>query len=274
MNESIFIPKFTNKGLLREFKSDKLNIKEYENRDALGKDAARTVAQIMKNVIDQKGKVRVVFASAPSQNDFLNYLKAESTIDWSKVYAFHMDNYVGLPIDHPQSFSQFLIDRLFIDLPEVNFFPINSDSKNPEEEVKRYKALLLEEPIDVMILGIGESGHLAFIDPPFCDFNDDSFFKISPLDDETLIQQVHDGCFDKMEDVPKTAYTLTIDACLSCPFTIAIVPTELKAKAIKAVVEGAIITEVPASKLQTKENAWLLIDKNSGKLIKNKSNLL
>jgi glucosamine-6-phosphate deaminase len=267
MSKSIFTPDFKNKGLVREFQSNQLHIKEYENRNLLGKDAAQAVATIIKDLIKEKGKVRIVFASAPSQNDFLNYLKAEKDIDWSKVYAFHMDNYVGLPIDHPQSFSQFLIDRLFKDLPDVNFFPINSEAENPDEEVKRYKRLLLEEPIDIMILGIGESGHLAFIDPPFCDFDDDSFFKISPLDEETLIQQVHDGCFVKMDDVPKTAYTLTIDACLSCPFTIAIVPTELKAKAIEKVVEGPIITDVPASKLQTKENAWLLIDKDSGKLL-------
>jgi len=267
MNKAMYSTNFSNNELIREFKKGKLHIKEYENRDVLGEDAAQVVATMMKNLITEKGKVRMVFASAPSQNDFLNYLKKEKNIDWSKVYAFHMDNYVGLPIDHPQSFSQFLIDRIFKNLPDVNFFPINSEAKNPEEEVKRYKALLLEEPIDIMILGIGESGHLAFIDPPFCDFDDDSFFKISPLDEETLIQQVHDGCFVKKEDVPKTAYTLTIEACLSCPFTIAIVPTQLKAKAIKAVVEGQITTEVPASKLQTKENAWLMIDKESGSFL-------
>jgi glucosamine-6-phosphate deaminase len=268
MDKSIFQPSFKNIGLIREFISDKLHVKEYENRIDLGKDAAQAVAKIMKELIHKKGKVRMMFASAPSQNDFLKYLKIEKGIDWSKVYAFHMDNYVGLPIDHPQSFSQFLRDSLFNDLPEVNFFPIDSGAIDPESEVKRYKNLLLEEPIDIMILGIGESGHLAFIDPPFCDFNDDSFFKISPLDDETLVQQVHDGCFDKTEDVPKTAYTLTIAACLASPFTIAIVPTALKAKAIRAVVDGPIFTKIPASKLQTKKNAWLLIDKDSGRLLK------
>jgi glucosamine-6-phosphate deaminase len=264
---NIFSPEFTNNGLIREFNSRKLHIKEYENRDLLGKDAATAVAGIMKKVIEQNGKVRMVFASAPSQNDFLKYLKEEEGIDWSKVYAFHMDNYVGLPVDHPQSFSQFLIDRLFKFKPEANFYPINSEAADPEEEVKRYKQLLTEEPLDIMILGIGESGHLAFIDPPYCDFDDDAFFKISPLDDETLEQQVHDGCFATKDEVPKTAYTLTIKACLSCPFTIAIVPTELKAKAIKAVVEEPITTKVPASILRTKENAWLLIDKDSGKLL-------
>jgi len=179
-------PKFNGQGLVREFTSNKLHIREYDNRDFLGKDSAGAVADIMNRVINEKGRVRMVFASAPSQNDFLKYLKERDDIDWSKVYAFHMDNYVGLPMDHPQSFSQFLVDRLFKYKPEAHFFPINSAAENPEEEVKRYKALLTEAPIDIMVLGIGESGHLAFIDPPFCDFDDPAFFKISPLDEEDL----------------------------------------------------------------------------------------
>lgn len=260
-------PNFGDGGLVRTLKSAELNIREYENRDLLGIDAAKVVADQLKHYIKVKGKVRIVFASAPSQNDFLKYLNNEEGIDWSKVYAFHMDNYVGLPNDHSESFSQFLVDRLFTNKPEANFYPINSGAVNPNEEVKRYKALLTEAGIDIMILGIGESGHLAFIDPPFCDFDDDSYFKISELDEETLVQQVHDGCFGKMEDVPKTAYTLTVKACLSAEFTIAIVPTQLKAKAILAVVEGEITTQVPASILQTKGNAWLLIDKDSGSLL-------
>jgi len=261
------LPRFTGEGLVREFKSNKLHVREYENRDLLGRDSAQAVADIMNRVIAEKGRVRMVFASAPSQNDFLKYLKEREDIDWSKVYAFHMDNYVGLPMEHPQSFSQFLVDRLFAFKPEAHFFPINSAAKDPEEEVKRYKALLTEEPIDIMILGIGESGHLAFIDPPFCDFNDPAFYKISPLDEETLIQQVHDGCFEKIEDVPKTAYTLTVAACLSADFTIAHVPTKFKANAIKAVVEGSITEKVPASKLQEKDNAWLMIDRDSASLL-------
>ena len=260
-------PKFTGEGLVREFTSNKLHVREYENRDLLGKDSARAVADIMNRVIAEKGKVRMVFASAPSQNDFLSYLKDRNDIDWSKVYAFHMDNYVGLPMDHPQSFSQFLVDRLFKFKPEAHFFPINSAAEDPDEEVRRYKSLLLEAPIDIMILGIGESGHLAFIDPPFCDFDDPAFFKLSPLDEETLIQQVHDGCFEKVEDVPTKAYTLTVAACLSADFTIAHVPTRLKAKAIKAVVEGPVTEKVPASKLQEKENAWLTIDRDSASLL-------
>jgi len=254
-------------GLSREFRADELNVLVYKNRDLLGVSVAKAVATQMRKVIEENGKVRVVFASAPSQNDFLKHIKEEKGIDWSKVYAFHMDNYVGLPIDHEQSFSQFLVDRLFKFIPEANFYPIDSAAENPEEEVKRYKALLTEAPIDIMILGIGESGHLAFIDPPYCDFDDDAFFKVSPLDEETLIQQVHDGCFEKAEDVPQTAYTLTIGACIASPFTVAIVPTKLKAPAIQKVLEGPITTAVPASVLQKKKNTWLFLDTDSASLI-------
>ena len=258
---------FLSEGLVRELMSDKLHVLEYENRDLLGRSAAHTVADIMRRTIDEKGRVRMVFASAMSQTDFLKYLGEEPDIDWTKVYAFHLDDYKEFPPDHEQSFSRFLIDRLFNRVEGVNFFPINSQASDPEDECRRYSSLLKEAPIDIMILGIGESGHLAFIDPSYCDFNDPAIFKTSQLDKETFEQLVHDGCFETVDEVPKSAYTMTVSACLSGLFTIIIVPTALKAKSIKAVVEGPITTQVPASILQKKGNAWLLIDKDSGQLL-------
>ena len=258
---------FSKKGLIREFSADKLHVLEYENRDLLGRSAASAVADLMRRIISEKEKVRMVFASAMSQTDFLKYLGEEPDIDWTKVYAFHLDNYKDFPPDHEQSFSQFLIDRLFSRVKGTRFFPINSDAPDPDEECRRYTALLTAEPIDIMILGIGESGHLAFIDPSYCDFNDTETFKTSELDKETFEQLVHDGCFETVDEVPKSAYTMTIPACLSGLFTIIIVPTTLKAKSIKAVVEGPITTEVPASILKIKETAWLLIDRDSGQLL-------
>jgi len=209
----------------------------------------------------------MVFASAMSQTDFLKYLCDEKDIDWTKVYAFHLDEYKDFPPDHEQSFSRFLIDRLFSKVKDANFYPINSEASESEEECRRYTALLTEAPIDIMILGIGESGHLAFIDPPYCNFNDPKIFKITELDEQSRIQMIHDGCFENLDEVPKTAYTMTVSACLSGLFTIIIVPTALKAKTIKAVLEGPITTEVPASILKTKETGWLLIDKDSGQLL-------
>lgn len=260
-------PDFSRVGLVREVTAGELHVLEYENRDLLGKDAAKTVAGLMRRVIGEKGRVRMVFASAMSQTDFLKYLGEESDIDWSKVSAFHLDDYVNFPSDHPQSFSRFLIDRLFNRTPGVDFNPVNSEAVDPEAECRRYTALLTEAPIDMMILGIGESGHLAFIDPPYCDFNDPETFKLTELDERSREQMIHDGCFERIEEVPRRAYTMTVPACLSGAFTIIIVPTKLKAPTIKAVVEGPITCAVPASILKTKENAWLLIDRDSGSLL-------
>ena len=198
-------PDFSNEGLVREIKSGKLNVREYKNRDLLGRSAAKAVADLMRRTIQEDGRVRMVFASAMSQTDFLKYLGEEKAIDWTKVYAFHLDQYKDFPLDHKESFSRFLEDRLFNKVGKVNFYPINSETKDPDKECRRYAALLDEAPIDIMILGTGESGHLAFIDPPYCDFNDPEMFKVTEIDDASRVQMVHDGCFEKMEYVPKTA---------------------------------------------------------------------
>ncbi len=264
-------PTFGRKGLLREFVREQLHLLEYENRDLLGQSAAQAVADLMRRTITSKGHVRMVFASAMSQVDFLKYLGEEKDIAWSKVSAFHLDNYKNFPSDHEQSFSQFLVDRLFSRVPGAHFFPINSEVDDPDAEIQRYTSLLTEDPIDIMILGIGESGHLAFIDPEFCDFHDPKIFKVTELDQQTRDQLIHDGCFKSLDEVPRTAYSMTIPACLGGVCTIVIVPTARKAKAIQAVVEGPITTKVPASILRSKENAWLLIDRDSGGLLRRRT---
>ncbi len=256
-------PAFKKDGMVREFSADKLHVLEFDTRDLLGRSASAAVADLMRRVIREKGRVRMVFASAMSQVDFLKYLGEEPNLDWKKVTAFHLDEYVNFPSDHPQSFSRFLIDRIFSRTPGVDFHPVNSEAKDPEAECVRYASLLSEAPIDIMILGIGESGHLAFIDPPYCDFNDPETFKLTDLDEQSRVQMIHDGCFENIEEVPSHAYTMTVPACLSGAFTIIIVPTALKAKTIKAVVEGPIVCDVPASILKTKENSWLLLDRDS-----------
>jgi glucosamine-6-phosphate deaminase len=260
-------PSFLRNGLVREFMCEKLHVLEYENRDILGRSASHAISDLMRRVISEKGRVRMVFASAMSQTDFLKYLGKESDIDWTKVFAFHLDQYRDFPIDDEQSFSRFLIDRLFSRVEGANFFPINSEAPDAGEECRRYASLIEEAPIDIMILGIGESGHLAFIDPEYCDFNDPETFKTTKLDEQTREQMRHDGGLESIDEVPREAYTMTIPTCLSGSFTIDLVPTALKAKTIKAVLEGPITTEVPASILRTKENAWLLIDKDSGQLL-------
>ena len=260
-------PNFPTDSLVRTLKSGKLTVLEYENRDTLGSSASKAISELMRSVIKEKGRVRMVFASAMSQTEFLKCLGEEADIDWTKVYAFHLDEYLDFPSDHEQSFAKFLTDRLFDRVKVAHFYPINSEAPDPEEECRRYGSLLSESPIDIMILGIGESAHLAFIDPPYCDFNDPETFKTTKLDDQSREQMVHDGCFTSFEEVPKQAYTMTVPTCLTGLATIILVPTKLKAQAIKKVVDGPITTQVPASILQEKENSWLLIDRDSGSLL-------
>lgn len=260
-------PDFSRNGVVREFEKEHLHVLVFENRDLLGRSSAQAVADLMRRVIAEKGRVRMVFASAMSQVDFLKYLGEERGIDWTRVTAFHLDDYVNFPMSHPQSFSRFLIDRLFSRTPGVDFHPVDSEAKDPAAECRRYAALLNEAPIDIMILGIGESGHLAFIDPPYCDFNDPETFKLTDLDERSRQQMIHDGCFDHIEEVPCRAYTMTVPACLGGAFTVVIVPTKLKAPTIREVIEGPVTKEVPASILRKKENAWLLLDRDSASLL-------
>jgi glucosamine-6-phosphate deaminase len=260
-------PQFPRSGLVRQFTRDTLHVLEFENRDLLGRSAAAAVADLMRRKIAVEDRVRMVFASAMSQVDFLRYLGETTEIDWTRVYAFHLDNYKDFLSDHEQSFSRFLVDRLFSRVRGAHFFPIDSQAVNPEEEVRRYAALLGEAPIDIMVLGIGESGHLAFIEPEFCDFEDPATFKVTELNEQTRRQMIHDRCFKRIEEVPRAAYSMTIPACLSGSFSVIIVPTALKARAVEAVVQGPITPAVPASILRTKENAWLLIDTDSGRFL-------
>ncbi len=260
-------PDFSHDGLVRGFEKENLHVLVFENRDLLGKSAAKAVADLMRRVIAEKGRVRMVFASAMSQVDFLKYLGEERNFDWKSVTAFHLDDYVNFPKSHPQSFSRFLIDRLFSRTPGVDFHPVDSEASDPAAECRRYTALLNEAPIDIMILGIGESGHLAFIDPPYCDFDDPETFKLTDLDERSREQMIHDGCFDRIEEVPRRAFTMTVPACLGGAFTVVIVPTALKAPTIKAVIEGPVTKDVPASILRKKENAWLLLDQDSASML-------
>lgn len=260
-------PNFSDEGLVRQFQVNKLHIRQYESRDLLGRSAAKAVAELMRTIIVEKGRVRMAFPSAMSHADFYKYLVKEPDIDWGKLYAFYVDEYAGLPINHSQSLCTFLTQHFISKIPGVKFYPLNGVAPDQEAECRRYAELLESEPIDIMMLGIGESGHLAFIDPPYCDFNDPQTVKITRIDDTSFEQMVHDGCFENPSDVPRYAYSLTVPACLRGTVTVSCVPTTLKAKAIKALVEGPITTELPASILQKQENAWVLIDNDSASLL-------
>lgn len=249
------------------FKIGKLQVKIFEDRKSLGKEAAVLVAKKMKELFKEKEIISMVFAAAPSQEEFLIELGKISEIVWERVVAFHLDEYVGVLHSSKQSLGNFLNERLFQKvLPQKVYF-LNGMADDIEAECNRYAILIKKYPFDIACIGIGENGHLAFNDPPFADFNDVNLVKVVELDQISRQQQVNDGCFQNIDDVPRKAITLTIPAIFSARFIYCIVPGKSKAEAVKKTLEGPITSLCPASILREHDNAILFLDKNSARLI-------
>lgn len=247
-------------GLQREFRAEQLKVYVYESRPKMGQGAASVIAAEIRRAIQERGRAVVILASAPSQNEFLANLAEAPDIDWSHVTAFHLDEYLGMDDQAPQSFRRFLIDRLVNKVQLGEFYGLRGDAPNGAAEAKRYAELLRQNPPDFTVLGIGENGHLAFIDPPFCDFNDPEAVKVVQLDEICRNQQVNDGAFATLDEVPRDALSLTIPTIMARPKLFAIAPGPAKRQAIKNAVEGPISTSCPASILRTHPNAHLFID--------------
>ena len=250
------------------FSQDNLTVESFPSREAMGRKAATDVAARIHSLLNHQDQVNLIFAAAPSQNDFLAALATDSTIDWSRINAFHMDEYVGLPADAPQRFSRFLRDRLFDKVPLQKVFYLNpAEGGDPAEECLRYANLLKQYPVDIVCLGIGENGHIAFNDPHVARFDDPQWVKIVDLDTQCRLQQVHDGCFPSLEAVPTHALTLTIPALMAAKSLYCIVPARTKAQAVKRTLQGPISTECPASILRRHPAARLYLDADSAALL-------
>ena len=247
-------------GLEKNFRAGQLNVYIYETRPKMGQAAAAVIAAEIRRAIEERGRAVLILASAPSQNEFLENLAEAPGIDWSRVTAFHLDEYLGMDDQAPQSFRKFLIDRLVNKVPFGQFHGLRGDAPDGMEEAKRYAKLLEENPPDFAVLGIGENGHLAFIDPPFCDFNDPEAVKVVQLDEVCRNQQVHDGAFASLDEVPRDALSLTIPTLMATPKLFAIAPGPAKRHAIKHTIEKPVSTTCPASILRTHPNAHLFID--------------
>jgi glucosamine-6-phosphate deaminase len=254
-------------GLQRNFRADELNVYVYESRPKMGNAAAAVIASEIRHAIQERGRAIVILASAPSQNEFLAGLADAPGIDWSRVTGFHLDEYLGMDEHAPQSFRRFLIDRLVSKVPFGEFHGLRGDAEDGAQEAIHYAQLLNENPPDFAVLGIGENGHLAFIDPPFCDFNDPKAVKVVELDEVCRNQQVNDGAFETLEEVPRNALSLTIPTLMARPKLFAIAPGPAKRQAIKNTVEGPISTTCPASILRTHPDAHLFIDTVSAEFL-------
>ena len=254
--------------MTRAFAVEKLQVKIFLDRREMGKAAGQSVAEKMKEILNERKALSSVFASAPSQNEFLEELSQSPGIDWNKVTGFHLDEYIGLSTDAPESFGHFLRVKLFEKVRPGNVHYLNGMAGDLETECKQYTGLLKEYPLDIACIGIGENGHLAFNDPPFADFQDPLIVKIVELDLVSRQQQVHDGCFKNLQEVPQKAITLTIPAILSAKFIYCMVPGATKAEAVKRTLQGPISTDCPATILRKHENAILFLDRDSAKWLR------
>jgi glucosamine-6-phosphate deaminase len=252
---------------MRAFTVEKLQVKIFSNRREMGKAAGQSVAEKMKEILKEKKALSIVFASAPSQSEFLEELSQSPGIHWNRVTVFHLDEYIGLSTDASESFGHFLRARLFERVHPRIVYYLNGVAENLEAECQRYATLLKEHPLDIGCIGIGENGHLAFNDPPFADFQDPLLLKIVALDLVSRRQQVRDGCFKSLQEVPQKAITLSIPAILSARFIFCMVPGPTKAEAVKRTLQGPISTSCPASILRTRENVMLFLDSDSAKLV-------
>lgn len=247
------------------FCKDKLVVKYYLTRQEMGWSAAQDAACRIEELLQDKEYINIIFAAAPSQNDFLAALQ-ECKIDWGRINAFHMDEYIGLPMDAPQRFGNYLKEHIFEKVPFRQVYYLG-DASVPQEECMRYASLLETYPPHIVFLGIGENGHIAFNDPHVANFADPFLVKVVDLDLTCRQQQVNDGCFTTLSEVPTHAYTLTIPALLASSYMFCIVPSRLKARAVYNTLYGELDEACPASILRKKENTILYLDKDSAALL-------
>ena len=251
----------------RQFGSLPVNI--YDTRAEMGLCAADDIAAAIRRVLAEKDECNMIFAAAPSQNEMLAALRAHPGIEWGRVNAFHMDEYTGLAPDAPQGFANFLSEAIFRRVPfrSVHCLDGAAATRDTEAECARYAALLERYPADITCMGIGENGHIAFNDPPVADFNDPLAVKRVELDGVCRAQQVHDGCFAALDDVPTHALTLTVPALMRARRVFCVAPGGAKARAVRDALLGGVTTACPASILLRHPAAVLYLDADSARLL-------
>jgi len=253
---------------VKELRVKNLMVKVYENREELGKAAAAFTASLIRKLLAEKQEISMVFAAAPSQNEFLAALAEMPNVEWNRIRAFHLDEYLGLPSEAPQRFSRYLQKHIFGRVPFMEVHYIDPGrGEAPEEICARYRRLLDRYPLDIACIGIGENGHIAFNDPPVADFQDPCKVKVVRLDEACRKQQVNDGCFSTLGQVPTHAITLTIPTVMAAQAVVCVVPGERKRKAVYQALRGEISTTCPASILRTHPQARMFLDRESASLL-------
>ena len=227
--------------------------------------AARAASQILQESIRNTGTANFIVATGASQFDFLKTLSDDSGIDWKKTTMFHLDEYIGIPDTHPASFRKYLKDR-FVEIvqPKTVYF-LNGDAPDPQAECDRINKVISDHRIDAAFVGIGENGHLAFNDPP-ADFETENPYIIVALDEKCRLQQVGEGWFNGLNDVPTHAISMSIKQIMKSEKIICTVPDKRKAEAVRACLQGEITPMHPASILQEHKDCTVYLDSGSSSL--------
>jgi glucosamine-6-phosphate deaminase len=246
---------------------DALKVRRFPTTVALATAAADDAAHVLKEAIRSRGRARAIIATGNSQDVFLETLTRLPGIDWSRVELFHMDEYLGMSMEHPASFRRYLKERVFdVVLPARSHY-LEGDALEPLKAIRAYTEALAAAPIDLCCLGIGENGHIAFNDPEVADFEDPEPIKIVKLDEKCRRQQVGEGHFPNLDTVPAYALTLTVPTLCRVGRMVAVVPERRKAEAVKATLKGPIETACPASHLRRQPHATLYLDADSASLL-------
>jgi len=243
-----------------------MRVEVFPDKKSLSQAAAKNAADILRKAIQNRGHARIIAATGAAQFDFLEALTQASGIDWTKVEMFHLDEYIGLPATHPASFRKFLLDRL-INKTAMRRYHLLDGDQDPQNVIAEVTAEIRKAPIDIAFVGIGENGHLAFNDPP-ADFETDEAYIVVELDEACRRQQMGEGWFKTLDDVPRRALSMTVKQVLKAEQIIAIVPEKRKADAVMKCFGGEITPMAPASILRTHENTIIYLDKDSASLLK------
>jgi glucosamine-6-phosphate deaminase len=243
-----------------------MRIRVFNDKVTLARAAADQAGNAMRRAISERGRTRIVAATAASQSEFLDSLTRTQGIDWQNVEVFHLDEYIGLPITHSGSFRKMLLEQLVWKTGVNIYHLLDGDTTDPVEVIDRVGRALTSEPVDIAFLGIGENGHIAFNDPP-ADFATEDPYIIVNLDETCRRQQVGEAWFGDLSEVPKQAISMSVRQILKSKEILAVVPDARKAQAVKKCFEREISPMAPASILRTHANATIYLDKDSASLL-------
>lgn len=245
-----------------------MNVTICKNKSELGSIAAGAGAEHLRAALARQAEANIILATGASQFEMLAALLEEPDIDWSRVRIFHLDEYIGLPPDHPAGFRNYLWNRFVskLPVPPAAFYPVNGSNPDPEQVCRTLGTILSEHPIDVAFIGIGENGHIAFNDPP-ADFDTGKEYLVIRLEELCRQQQQGEGWFETLKDVPEFAISMSCKQILKSKAIVCTVPDARKAQAVKGALEGSLTTACPASILRTHGNIRLFLDPASASLL-------